>query len=304
VTAAVLLTGYVMAAGYLTPAALRGGGWAARAPRLAISVWAVLSASWIIAAALSIYVIAAPPLTWPATRAAARMPVHHAPGTSALLGSVLAGAVLTWAGICVAGELTHNRRERRTHLNRLHATGRPDQLLDATIVDHEVPTAYCLPGASHRIVVSTAALAVLDTVQVRAVLAHERAHLRGKHHLVLSIAAALSRAFPYVPLFGQAKQHLAVLAEMAADDAAARHHDPADLAKALVILATANVASPALTAGGPAATARIQRLLAPHPTPTLPARMTKLVAGAAAVAGPIGVCCLPLIALACDLAGR
>jgi hypothetical protein len=44
---------------------------------------------------------------------------------------------------------------------------------------------------------------------------------------------------------------------------AARRHDPADLAAALVTLASASISTTALTAGGPTAIARIQRLLAP-----------------------------------------
>jgi hypothetical protein len=65
--------------------------------------------------------------------------------------------------------------------------------------------------------------------------AHERAHLRGHHHLMLAVAAALARAFPAVPLLARAAAELAVLAEM--------------------------------TVGGPAAIARIQRLLAPPAPP-------------------------------------
>src|SRR5581483_3535026 len=98
--------------------------------------------------------------------------------------------------------------------------------------------------------------------QLQAVLAHERAHLRCRHHLMLAAAAALARAFPRVPLFAQAGPELGVLAEMAAD-AAARRHGPDHLAKALVILARAGTRPAALAAGGPAAIARIQRLLAP-----------------------------------------
>jgi hypothetical protein len=86
---------------------------------------------------------------------------------------------------------------------------------------------------------------------------------------MLAWASALGRAFPMVPLLAQAGPQLAVLAEMAADDAAARRHPPGDLASALVTLARAHARAPvhdgALTAGGPAAIARVQRLLTPPP---------------------------------------
>jgi hypothetical protein len=50
---------------------------------------------------------------------------------------------------------------------------------------------------------------------------------------------------------------------MTADDLAARRHGAADLAAALVTLVGARCRSTALAAGGPAAIARTQRLLAP-----------------------------------------
>jgi len=154
------------------------------------------------------------------------------------------------------------------------------------------------------VVVSTAALAVLGPGQLQAVLAHERAHLRSRHHLTLTASSALARAFPHVPLLAQASAELAVLAEMAADDAAARRHDPGDLAAALVILARAGVRAAALTASGPAATARIHRLLAPprgrggRPGPPgwLPAPQRSC--------SPAAIAFLPVIAVACDVAGR
>jgi hypothetical protein len=63
-----------------------------------------------------------------------------------------------------------------------------------------------------------------------------------------AVVSALARAFPAVPLSARAGEELAVLAEMAADDAAARRHDRGDLAAALVILARAGVRATALTA--------------------------------------------------------
>ncbi len=94
-----------------------------------------------------------------------------------------------------------------------------------------------------------------------------------------------------------------MLAELAADDAAARHHDRGDLAAAVVILAKAGVRTAALTAGGPAAVARIQRLLAPPPRPALAARTAGLAAGVAALIIPVAIVCLPLIIVACDAVG-
>jgi bla regulator protein blaR1 len=95
-----------------------------------------------------------------------------------------------------------------------------------------------------------------------------------------------------------------VLAEMTADDAAARRHDPADLAAALVTLASAGISTTALTAGGPAAIARIQRLLAPPAPPGLPVRAVRLAAGLAALMIPVVITSAPLAIAACDILTR
>jgi hypothetical protein len=92
-----------------------------------------------------------------------------------------------------------------------------------------------------------------------------------------------------------------VLAEMTADDHAARRNRAADLAAALVTLAGAGSRGTALAAGGPAAIARIQRLLAPPPQPRLPARAVRLAAGAAAFLIPAAIASLPLVITACGI---
>jgi Zn-dependent protease with chaperone function len=68
-----------------------------------------------------------------------------------------------------------------------------------TVIDHEAPAVYCLPGRHGRVVVATAALRALDDERLAAVLAHERAHLRQRHHLLRATAEALAVALPFVP---------------------------------------------------------------------------------------------------------
>jgi hypothetical protein len=100
-----------------------------------------------------------------------------------------------------------------------------------------------------------------------------------------------------VPLLSQAPPQLAVLAEMAADDAAARRYRRDDLAAALVVLATAGAQPAMLAASGPEAIARLQRILAPQQPRTGLARL-------AAIAGlipPLVIACLPLLLAACDV---
>ena len=132
------------------------------------------------------------------------------------------------------------------------------------IIDGDRPAVYCLPGR-RRIVLTTGALTRLDDGELDAVLAHERAHLSGRHHIVLALAGALQRAFPPVRFFALAARQVAYLVEMAADDAAVRRAPRLTVASALLAVATAGVPAGALGAGGSAAAQRIQRLINPPP---------------------------------------
>jgi hypothetical protein len=103
---------------------------------------------------------------------------------------------------------------------------------------------------------------------------------------MLAVAAALARAFPAIPLLSRAAAELAVLAA------------------ALVTLAGAGSRATALTAGGPAAITRVQRLLAPRTQPSLLVRTARLAAAAAAVGLPAVIACLPLVIAACGVIAR
>lgn len=302
-TAAVIFVAYAAAAGLLAPAALRGR-WAMPSPRLAMSLWLALQASWVVAVVLAFLAATAPSrLTWLESAMPGRgqtLPAGPVPGGAAVAvaGLLLSTAVVLRAGWCLAGELARSRRDRREHAVLVAATGRPGPEPGVVVLDDDAPAAYCMPCGRYRVVISAGALAVLGTEQLRAVLAHERAHLRSRHHLMLSVAAALARAFPRVPLFAQAEAELGRLAEMAADEAAARHQGRDHLAKALVILSKAGARPAALAAGGPAAIARIQRLL--DPPQQRQARRARM-AVAVGLLLPAAIACLPLIMAACDV---
>jgi Zn-dependent protease with chaperone function len=113
-------------------------------------------------------------------------------------------------------------------------------------------------------VLTSGALAVLDPAQLTAVLAHERAHLAGRHHLLIALSRGLAAGFPAVPLFTQGQQEVARLAEMCADDAAARRSGRPTLIAALLAMGTGTAGpAAALAATAGAVTARVQRLLEP-----------------------------------------
>lgn len=160
---------------------------------------------------------------------------------------------------------------------------------DALVIEAREPAAYCLPGRPATIVLTTGALSVLEPEQLSAVLAHERAHLAGRHHLLTMMTRGLSAILPAVPLFIAGSQEVARLAEMCADDSAAREVGSRPLVTALLAMGTgARVPLRALAATGHATLARVQRLSAPsHHARQARCQLGLIAVTLLLVAGPI-----------------
>jgi Zn-dependent protease with chaperone function len=124
---------------------------------------------------------------------------------------------------------------------------------------HTEPFAYSLAGRPGLVVASTG-LKQLSATQVAAVLSHERAHLRGRHHQLTLLTAALAKALPLVPLFRHAPNALATLVELAADAAAARDHGTEAIRSALIALNDAPAPGPALGIADHAVGLRLHQL--------------------------------------------
>ena len=106
-------------------------------------------------------------------------------------------------------------------------------LADVRVLDHPSPVAYSLPGWHSRVVLSAGMLELLEPDELAAVLEHERAHLRTRHDLMLLPFQAWVEALGAVPGVRMARQSVAELAEMLADDVAARRTRGDVLAAAL-----------------------------------------------------------------------
>ncbi len=223
---------------------------------------------------------------------------YAAPGGALLAAAGTTGALAILGRLvsCAAGALLRARHERRAHADALTIVGRPAHRLGAVVVDHHTAAAYCLPGRARRIVLTSAALATLTDDELSAVLAHERAHLRGRHHLVLAGVQAFDRAFPGVPLFGEARRQVSALVEMLADDAAARGHQRHTVAAALLAVAGARAPASGLAAGGPTTAVRVRRMLAPARPVGLAGRILGTIAVAAALLLPVAVAAAPAAA--------
>ncbi len=170
----------------------------------------------------------------------------------------------------------------------------------ALVVDHPAPTAYCVPGLRSKIVISAGALNLLDQAELAAVLAHERAHLRERHDLVLLPFTALLRAFRWSAVACEAHAAVSLLVEMLADDRALRHRPARELATALLRVGVAGggrapigALAVADGAGECQVAARVSRLLRPAPRLAAPTLFLVGIIAAATVAIPAACLTLP-----------
>jgi bla regulator protein blaR1 len=272
VTVAVVLAAYAAGLGILGSPMLARARWTARAPLLAIVTY--LAAGWSVIAALG---LAGLTLAVHATALGGGLSdligacVHRlqatygTPGgaTVAALGLILAGAVAARTVLTAIAHLRAARRQALQHSQTARLVGRPEPALGAVLVEHAQPAVYCVAGRQPTVILTTGAVQALDPSQLDAVLAHERAHLTGRHHRLLAMARIGREVLPFLPLMRDAEEQVARLVELHADDAAARGRDPRLLATALVLLAAAPSPASALAAGATDSVQRIRRLLGP-----------------------------------------
>lgn len=187
---------------------------------------------------------------------------------AAFVATVVLAVLVVVAGVRWVRALRRMRARADEHADALRLLGRRfdcDRLAtDVVVLEADRPAAYCVAGRRGIVVVTSAAMAALDPVTLRAVLAHEAAHLDGRHPLLLTVVRGLAAAFPGLP--GMRWCHTVArevgrLLEMSADDAAARRHGVASVLSGLLTLSGA-VPSGALGASGQDVVARAERLAA------------------------------------------
>ncbi|EHR61831.1 M56 family metallopeptidase [Saccharomonospora cyanea] len=169
-----------------------------------------------------------------------------------------------------------HRRSRREHVTLLRSLGRTDG--PVLWLEETTPIAYSVGGRNGTIV-ATRGVERLEFCEREAVLAHERAHLRGRHHALVLTADIVAAALPFVPLCRQAPGAVRVLVELAADAAAARRHGPGPVRSALLSVSAGQAPRTALAMSRDAVDARLLWLESGHlPAPRLPVRADYAVA--------------------------
>lgn len=182
---------------------------------------------------------------------------------SDLVVAALAGAVtlVVLARLLLSGHRTGTslRRLRRLHRERVDLVARVDG--GVSVLEHDLPVAYCVPGMSgSRIVVSRSTLTTLAPAELGAVLEHERSHLRARHDLVLEAFTVLHLAFPRWVASEAARREVEVLVEVLADRAACRSGDRRALLSALLALAGSPAPAGSLGSAGSSLAARVEVL--------------------------------------------
>ena len=191
---------------------------------------------------------------------------QHGVGTQIGLWALtlVVGAFTVTLAARVGRSLLRARASSRRHARSAYIVGRRVAGVDGLVLDAPQKMAYCLGGRPETIVVTSAAIATLEPPHLDAVLAHERAHLAGRHHLLLAVTRALAASLPRIRLFTVAETEIAGLLEMCADDTAARRHGTAVLLAAILALAGADpIPSAALGANTVGVCARVARLADP-----------------------------------------
>ncbi len=277
--AGLMLLWFVVLAGPVS-AALAKAHWTTTAPRAALVLFQAVCLSAGLCLVGAGFVVALNPLGDEIVTALARFGEHlwngH-PLTGMSGGGIVAGTLATGCAGVLFGALLRSLvlalRRRHTHrlvLDLLTGGQRPEiggeLLVGVRILDHAGAVAYTLPGWHSRVVLTAGLVNLLAPEELAAVVAHERAHVRSRHDLLVLPFQAWVTVLGWIPGARAAGRAVGELTEMLADDwACGRTSGPA-LRRALAKVAlagvpnvgTAGAVTPAVA--GHAVAGRVERL--------------------------------------------
>ncbi len=275
--------------------------WLNRIPRIAIAVWLAAVCSALSAAALASVLLALDSFSVRHTLAdlirkcVMSLHQHYSDvSASALLGIGLLVAATGWLGFHTLLHIVRTRklRTRQREILRL-LSGHPANGV-VTVVDHPSSSVYCLPGEGGRIVITTTAVRALTPAQLGVVIAHEQAHLDGRHHLLTGFAGCLAAALPRIPLMRRAGESIDFLVERAADERACRRFSRDTLAAAMLAVGGAAVPGAALGVGGHSVIQRASLLIAGRARSRRQAGLGLMLA-ASLLAAPVALVATPAV---------
>lgn len=172
------------------PALLSRSTWPYRAPRAALVLWQAVAIAAVLSAFSSGLAIASQLLVPGADGRPTTAPTAEIDALGLPLWilyvvvfalTLLIGAKLIFSIIQVAVRTRRRRARHRVLVDLLDDCAMPasvERTPDLRVLDVDEPIAYCLPGLRQRVVLSQGTLQNLDHAEVKAILTHERSHLR------------------------------------------------------------------------------------------------------------------------------
>lgn len=211
---------------------------------------------------------------------------HAGRGPQVLLVAAAVGGVVAVSvtAVRLVRSFISLRVRTRDHVDAVRLVGRQISDDGVFLVDSPERIAYCASGRLSVIVVTTGAVAALDADQFAAVLAHERAHLAGRHHLVAGALRSIAAVFPRFALMTRGATEVSRMLEMCADDAAVRRFGHNTLLSGLMSLAGTTPAG-SLAAAGVATLSRAERLAVPATSRMRIRTRVALISASAMIAG-------------------
>ncbi len=294
------LTACLLLVAAVLPPRLASATWPSRAPSYALVLWqAVGLVGGLLAIEIAITVGLSPagPTHLAALRSLLDGSARSLPWWS-LVAFAIAFVITARLLAVLVGSAARTLSARHRHRVLVDLVATRNPLLSGTrVVDHDLPLAYCLPGLRPRVVLSRGVLELLRDDEVRAVLAHESAHIEQRHDLVVLPFVALGATFPRLPAVRTAQAQVALLVEMLADDRAVRSHPRRVLARALYQVGAADVPAGGVGAGpSPGGVLqRASRLVSPCVPLPVRARVGVLATTAGVLAVPVLGLLAPLI---------
>lgn len=270
---------------------LLGRAWVSSAPAVAVLAWLAMLAAGLVATAGTGVAAIVPLLRH---LGGVRELVHRCPEFMVALhnhdgylllasvGVTLTVGLLVWLLLAVRRHMQALHADSQRHRLALVADGQGQRPVAVVAADR--CAAWSVPAGSGYVVVTDSAVRLLTRCQLDAVVRHERAHLRGHHHLILTLVRALRSALPCA-LTRSAADEIAVLLEMRADDQATGAGSREVLRTALLKMATVPPTPATLAITGGSAHRRLQRLV----NPLAPANWRAGAALTAAISAAAGV---------------